>query len=268
MPFIDVNGARLHYTDEGAGADTIVFSHGLLFSGRMFGAQIAAFRDRFRCITFDHRGQGGSAVTETGYDIETLYTDAVALIEKLGAGPCHFAGLSMGGFVGMRMAARRPDLLRSLILINTSAAPEPQENHGKYGALNFIARWFGLRVVIGRVMPILFGETMRADAARRDELNGWKGQICSADRIGITRAVRGVVKRAGVEAELGAVTLPVLIIAGEEDVATVPAKSEQLHALIKGSHLVMIPRAGHSSVIEEPAAVNAAMESFLAAVDS
>lgn len=263
MPEIDVNGARLHYLDEGAGAETILFSHGLLFSSAMFSAQIDAFKDRYRCIAYDHRGQGGSAVTANGYDMDTLTDDAAALIEALDAGPCHFVGLSMGGFVGMRLALRRPELLRSLTLVETSAEAEPRENVGRYNMLNFIARWFGLSLVIGKVMPIMFSQTFLADQARATERAHWRKQIIGNHRIGITRAVRGVVDRQGVDDQINQIATPTLIIVGEEDVATVPEKSERMHAAIPGSTLVRIPRAGHSSTIEEPAAVNAAMTHFL-----
>ncbi|MBF6592693.1 MAG: alpha/beta hydrolase [Ktedonobacterales bacterium] len=103
MPTSIVNGARLYYEEHGAGPETILFAHGLLWSGRMFDAQVAALRDRYRCVTFDFRGQGQSEVTRGGYDMETLTEDTAALIATLGAAPCHFAGLSMGGFVGLRL---------------------------------------------------------------------------------------------------------------------------------------------------------------------
>jgi len=263
VPHIDVNGARLHYVEEGSGPETLLFSHGLLFSGAMFRAQIDAFKDRYRCIAYDHRGQGGSAVTKDGYDMDTLTDDAAALIEALDAGPCHFAGLSMGGFVGMRLAIRRPELLRSLMLLETSAEAEPHENVGKYKKLNFVARWFGLSLVAGKVMPIMFSQSFLNDPARAAEQAHWKAQLIANHRIGITRAVLGVTDRDSVIDQLGGITTPTLIIVGEEDVATVPEKSERMHAAIPGSTLVRVPKAGHSSSIEEPAAVNAAMAAFL-----
>ena len=72
MPTLDINGTRLHYTDEGSSDETIVFSHGLLFSGAMFANQVEHLKGRYRCITFDHCGQGQSEVAEGGYDMETL----------------------------------------------------------------------------------------------------------------------------------------------------------------------------------------------------
>jgi pimeloyl-ACP methyl ester carboxylesterase len=256
MPHVDLNGAHIHFTDSGGDHPAIVFSHGLIFSGAMFDAQVAHFSDRYRCITFDHRGQGQSGVTEDGYDIDTLATDAAALIAHLDVGPCHFVGLSMGGFVGMRLAARHPELLKTLTLLDTSADPEPKENGPKYRLLNFIARWIGLRVVIGQVMPIMFGQTFLNDPARVAEKKRWSDAIIGNDRIGITRAVSGVIDRDGCSDLLAQINLPVGIGVGDEDVATEPAKSERLLMAIAGSELTMLKGAGHSSSIETPELVN------------
>lgn len=260
MPYADLNGAHIHFTDTGGDGEVIVFSHGLLFSGAMFEAQVAHFSDRFRCITFDHRGQGKSGVTKDGYDIETLTADAAALIRHLDVTPCHFVGLSMGGFVGLRLAAWHPDLLKTLTLLETSADPEPKENGPKYRMLNLVARWVGLWAVIGRVMPIMFGQTFLHDAARKTEKKRWVGAITGNHRIGITRAVMGVVDRAGCADLLKDINLPVGIGVGDEDVATVPEKSEQLVQAIRGSELAMLEGAGHSSSIETPALVNDLIE--------
>src|SRR5215813_1651763 len=103
MPKMRVNGAELYYEDVGSGPQAIVFAHGLLWSCRMFDAEVALLKDRYRCVSFDFRGQGQTEVTKDGYDMDTLYEDAAALIGALNLAPCHFAGLSMGGFIGMRL---------------------------------------------------------------------------------------------------------------------------------------------------------------------
>jgi pimeloyl-ACP methyl ester carboxylesterase len=260
VPYADLNGAHIHFTDTGGDREAIVFSHGLLFSGDMFEAQVAHFRDRYRCVTFDHRGQGRSGVTDDGYDIDTLTADAAALIHHLGLAPCHFVGLSMGGFVGIRLAARHPGLLKTLALLETSADPEPQQNAPKYRLLNFIARWIGLWAVTGRVMPIMFGRTFLKDATRVREKKRWAKAIARNSRIGITRAVMGVIDRDGCAGLLHKIDLPVGIGVGNEDVATVPEKAERMHAAIQGSELVVFKDAGHSSSIETPGLVNDLIE--------
>jgi pimeloyl-ACP methyl ester carboxylesterase len=263
MPMLSVNGTELYYEDTGGPGEPIVFSHGLLWSTRLFGPQVDALRSRYRCIAYDHRGQGRSAVPDMSViDMETLYQDALALIGALGLAPCHFVGLSMGGFVGMRLAARRPELLRSLSLLETTGDPEPTANVPRYTLLNLITRFGGLRAVADPVMRIMFGRTFLTDPNRAEERALWRSRLLE-NRRDIWRAVNGVIKRQGVAHELAHIRVPTLIVVGEEDVATVPAKAEALHQRIPGSKLVRMPRGGHSSTVEEPALVNAALGSFL-----
>jgi len=265
MAQIAVNGTRLYYEDSGPGAtgETIVFSHGLLWDADMFAAQTAHLKDRYRVIAYDHRGQGRSADdAATSISMETVWADAVALIETLGIGPVHFAGLSMGGFVAMRMGARRPDLVRSLILMETSADPEPPDNVPKYRKLNLVARWLGLGLVAGKVMPIMFGQDFLTDTRRAGERDRWRRKL-TGNRRSIWRAVNGVIDRDGVHDELARIHCPVLVLVGDQDVATVPAKAERIHAAIPQSRLVRIAKAGHSSSVEQPTAVNTALDAFL-----
>ena len=198
--------------------------------------------------------------------MDSLSEDAAALIGHLDCGPCHFAGLSMGGFVGMRLAIRRPELLKSLILIETTADPEPEENRGPYRKLAFIGRWLGFRLVVDRLMPIMFSQSFLNDPAKAETREKWRSHLLGLNRKGTSRAAHGVIDREGVYEQLGQIATPTLIIVGDEDVATVPLKSERMHAAIAGSQLVVIPKAGHSSSIEQPEAVTAALEAFLSAL--
>ncbi|REJ77795.1 MAG: alpha/beta hydrolase [Acidobacteria bacterium] len=267
MPHIELNGAQIWYKDTGEGDQTIVFAHGLLWSGEMFDDQVEHFKNRYRCVTFDFRGQGKSEVTDKGYDMDSLTLDAVELIRKLDCGPVHFAGLSMGGFVGMRLAIRHPDLLHSLILIETSADPEPSENLFKYNVLKFVGRWFGFGLVASSIMPIMFGKTFMSDPERVSDRDRWRTALINNDRVGTTRAASGTIGREGVFGDLGKIEAPTLIVVGEEDTATVPEKAERMHAAIESSKLVYIEGAGHSSTIEKPEAVNSAVEEFLKEID-
>jgi 3-oxoadipate enol-lactonase len=267
MAFIEVNGTTLYYEDTGPApelpGETIVFSHGLLMNTALFAPQVAAFRQRYRCIAYDHRSQGRSAAaTEPVVTMDQVAEDAAALIEKLGVAPVHFCGLSMGGFTGMRLAARRPELLRSVLLLDTSAEAEPADNVPRYRLLNFVARWLSFRLVLSQVLPIMFGQSFLKNPARAEDRRAARAML-SANPAQIWRAIAGVIERPGIEAELARIALPTLVLVGEEDVATVPAKAERLAAGIAGAKLVRIPRAGHSSTIEEPAAVNQALADFL-----
>ena len=264
MPMIDVNGTSLYYEDSGPGStgETIVFSHGLLWGTEMFEAQIEALRGRYRCVAWDHRGQGRSASDHRHtIDMELVWQDAVCLLERMELGSVHFVGLSMGGFTGLRMAARRPDLVRKLVILESSAQPEPVENIGRYRLLSKVNRLLGPGVTKASVAKIMLGKTIIADPARKADVERFT-QLMSRRRD-IWRATNGVIDRAGMEAELPRIAAPTLVIVGDEDLATTPHKARALVDGISGAKLVVIPRAGHSSTVEEPAAVTAAIEKFL-----
>ena len=262
MTLRPIRDTRLWVEDTGGNGPPVLFAHGVLWSTALFAPQVQALRGQYRCISYDHRGQGRSDDTnEKQVPIEQVYEDMVALIESLHAGPVHLVGLSMGGFAAMRVAARRPDLLRSLSLLGTSCDAESWITLPRYRLLNFMAALFGVRSVAPRAMQSLFGSTALHDPARATERAAWFEAIANNRRT-IVRAMRGVMSRRSVAFELPGIRVPTLILVGEEDVATPPARARRLHALIAGSELRVIPRAGHSAPVEEPAAVTAALAVF------
>ena len=263
MPQQSVNGTRLYLEDTGGSGPPVVFSHGLLYSCRMWDAQVPSLRGRYRCISYDHRGQGQSEVAASGYDLETLCEDAAALIRALKVAPVHFVGLSLGGMVGMRLAARYPELVRSLVLLDTSADPEPAENLPRYRMLTFLERWVGPWLVAGPVMKIMHGATVRADPSRAAELRAVRDRFVAVKRIGAERAVNGVLDRKGVQDELANIRVPTLVMVGEEDTATVPAKAEAIQRGISGAILLTVPKAGHLSPIDNPGFVTEELSHFL-----
>ena len=261
MPFVRVRGANLNYVDTQAGDETILFSHGFLMSQALFAPQIEALKPRYRCVAYDHRGQAGSEVTKTGYDLDSLTEDAEAVIGALDLGPCHFVGLSMGGFVGMRLALKRPDLIRSLILLDTSA--DPETNKMKYSALGLVARVFGLRSVAGPAMNTLFGTSYLSDPAQASARTAWRTHVTDHDKAGILRALKALIDRDGVAENLVQIDTPTLVLTGEEDVATPPEKGRKIAAAIPGAIFKLIDKAGHSATIEQPQAVTSAIAEFL-----
>ncbi|MFT7427241.1 MAG: 3-oxoadipate enol-lactonase, partial [Algoriphagus sp.] len=92
MAIVEANGVKIQYQETGSGEETLVFSHGLLWSHHMFRAQVEYFKSKYRIIAYDHRGQGQSEY-RAPFDMDTLGDDAAALIKTLCDGPVHFAGL-------------------------------------------------------------------------------------------------------------------------------------------------------------------------------
>ncbi|MCC6216835.1 MAG: alpha/beta fold hydrolase [Polyangiaceae bacterium] len=267
MPRLALHDTDLAYEDTGPGStgETVVFSHGFLFDLELFRPQIEHLRDRYRIIAWDHRGQGRSADDRRrSIGIELVTDDALALLDRLAPEPVHFVGLSMGGFVGLRIAGRHPGRLRSLALLNTSAEAEPRSNLPRYRALAFLASRVGPARLATRILPFMVGRTTLTAAERAEVRRDILGRI-AANGPRATRALGGVLEREGVEHLLPRIQVPTLIVAGEEDVATVPAKAERLRSGIAGSRLVVLERCGHSSALEAPGQVSAALAAHLAA---
>ena len=268
MARITVNGCNYFYQDVGQGPETIVFGHGFLMTHRMWEHQIDAFRDRYRCIAIDWRGQGWSEVTDDGYGVLELCDDLVQIVEQLDTGPTHYVGLSMGGFVGFWLLLRDPDWLQSAALLDTQAESEPRPSQRKYEAMLTVARWLGYAPVIDRTLQMLFGPAFLNNPETQQEVERWKGILQSNDRTGIYRAGMGIFHRPDALPQLGAVQTPTLLLTGADDIPTPVEKARKAHDKLPNSELVVLPAAGHSSAMERPDAVNEALIRFIGAHSS
>jgi len=264
MAYIQVNHANLYYEEHGRGSETIVFCHSILFNQRIFDDQVEALKSSYRIVCFDFRGHGKSEVTDGGYDLENLTTDTVKLIKKLDCNPCHFVGLSMGGMVVMRVAARHPELIKTQILIDTYSEQDSPTDRLKNRALLWIAGSMGLKPVANRIITMFFGNAFLKDPERKDLQKTWKEHFLANDRRGIIKAVRGALSRQGITSEIHKIKTPTLILWGDQDKLTDRRKTEIMHQNITGSELKIIPRAGHIATVEEPAFVSDAITDFLA----
>lgn len=264
--YVEVNGTSLYYEDTGGSGDPIIFSHALLLNLELFRPQINFLKQHYRCIAYEHRGQGRSAeVAHFSVSMDVLCDDVVALIKTLNLGKVHFCGLSMGGFVGLRLAARHPHLIKSLIISSSSADAEPFSAMMKYALLNSLSALFGPASVASAVAPIIYGRTTRNDPTRQSEYLALIDQVGN-NRRSIWRAVNGVIYRPGISEELKKINAPTLVLVGDEDTCQVPAKSERLAQCIAGARFERIPSAGHAITLEQPRLVNDVILKFLAAV--
>lgn len=265
MPHLNVNGCNLYYEEHGDGPETIVFSHGLLWSTDLFKYQIEHLKNKYRIIAYDHRGQGKSEITKDGYDIENIYEDGKALVEKLGLPmPVHWAGLSMGGFVGMRLAARNPEMVKSLVLMNTGANGEDLKTKVLNSILCKVVNVAGIPPVRAEVQKTLFGKDFPKNKERADDVQEWtKDRLLALDRK-ITRAVKGIQPRKNILKELKNIKCATLIIAGDQDKAQKPKLSEDMHKVIENSRYELVKGAGHTGAIETHETYTKLIDEFLA----
>ena len=112
-------------------------------------------------------------------------------------------------------------------------------------------------------MRSMFGRKFLTDPSR-SALRAEQQRLLVGNSVqGMLRTLGGIVERSSIEGELSQIRCPTLVIVGEQDVATPPAKAERIHALVAGSKLVVIPGAGHTSTVEDPESVNAALIPFI-----
>jgi len=268
MPSIHVRNCAYYYHEVGSGEETLVFAHGFLMDADMFRYQFDHFKDRFRIVAFDWRGQGRSEKTPSGYDMDSLYFDALALLEKLNCTSCHWIGLSMGGFIGMRIAARNPNRLKSLVLAGTGADAETLINKVKWGLLAILFRFFGVRPVQKGVLKTLFSPHSLNNPEFKPILLKYINKMKQYDRTTTYKIAWSIFNRKAVVDEITKITVPTLVMVGEDDIARPLHEAQRLVELIPHADLAIISQAGHSSALENPKSFNQELEQFLKKVSN
>lgn len=260
MPDVKANGLKIHYVEEGSG-EAVVFVHGLVMDHTMYAAQFEDLPDQFRCIALDLRGHGRTECPPGPWSMQDSVDDVIAFIEATGAAPCHFVGMSWGGMIGVRVAVQRPELVRSLVLIDTSVDAEgPDQLAMERGFQEWIEEAGLTDEVVEAAAPVLFGERYRADgtamAVYSDRLKSMKPEA-------VIEGLRAVMERDSLMDRLGSLSIPVLVIHGEDDAAQPISEAEKAAARIPGARLVRLAGVGHSAPLEAPDEVNAALLDFL-----
>jgi len=262
VPTARANGVSLHYVEAGSGPQTIVFAHGLCMDSESFRDQLRTLSDRYRVIAYDSRGHGRSEVPAGTYDMDTLTADAAAFIEAVRAAPCHFAGLSMGGMVAMRLALRRPELLQSLVLIATSADAATKRQRMLTPIGSRIIEYFGFRPLLSEFVPSMYGRTWLGSSAHREWATRYVLQLPRNLRYPLTV----VAARKSIAAEIHTIKIPTLVMVGSEDILLPPSHAKRIAAAIEGARLVIVPDTGHLISDENPQAVDVAVERFVASL--
>jgi 3-oxoadipate enol-lactonase len=277
-----VNGTGLRVDEIGVGTETVVFSPALFTNRGLFEAPVAALRGHYRCIRYDHRGQGDSGFgarqpSRHLLGTEGLYEDAVALLDQLGIDSCHWVGASVGGFVGTRLAARHPDRVRSLVLIGPVVRRAPRTDLLQVDLMSSALRAsralgpVGIAVrrrITEQVMRNMFGASFMSDPARGDDREKWRQRFSTQLVPEGAPMLREVFRHPGNPPELlTRIQAPTLIIVGEEEYGGIDEAQEAQHA-IPAARLVTIPGAGHMVLVEQPEAGTAAISEFIRGVDA
>ena len=263
LPTLKTNGVELYYERAGSG-EPLLLVHGLLFSAESWRDQLDSLSDEYDCIAVDLRGQHRSeAPTDpAGYELWNQVEDIHGLIEQLGIAPVHYAGLSMGGMIGMRLALAHPEDLRDLVLLDTSAEGEDPEKAERYAAMRHVMRKGELEAVLPALPPVFFADAYVNE--QPEKVEAWFESLRRGDQEGFALASLMVDERDDVRPRLGEIMVPTLVIHGTEDVPIPVERAEALAAGIPGARLELVEGAGHQSNMDHPREVTALLRAWLA----
>lgn len=235
-------------------APTVVFANSLGTDLRLWDALVPLLPAGLRVIRYDKRGHGLSD-SGGGTSIDDHADDAIAVIEALATGPVVMVGLSIGGLVAQRVAERRPELLRAIVLSNTAAR---LGNATLWQDRIKAVQSLGLAGIADAVMKRWFAPAFRS----RPEMALWRNMLIRTPVDGYIAACTALAQADQTEATRK-LRLPALVIAGADDGAATPDLVRATADLIPGAQFHLIPGAGHLPCVETPADYAAILGPFL-----
>ncbi|QNS08151.1 alpha/beta fold hydrolase [Streptomyces xanthii] len=258
MATVRADGLPLAYDRAGAGP-LLVLLHGAGDDARAWTPQLDALADVFTVVAWDEPGTGRSGDLPAAFTLADYAHCLAALVRSLRLGPAHVAGLSWGGTVALEFYRHHPDLVRTLVLADTYAGWK-----GSLPTEEVAARVAGVRRMLDApptgspaiAVPGLFAGAppapyvplldAMAAAARPDTLRAQLALMAEADQRDL----------------LPTVSVPALLLWGEQDVRSPLTVARQFQAAIPEAELVVVPGAGHLSNLERPEDFNRAVRDF------
>jgi len=248
--------------DESGTGEPVLWLHGYPHDRSLWGPQLADPVPGFRFIAVDLPGFGDSdRVAPPSLDAWADWV--VALLDALDIPRAVIGGLSMGGYLAFALWRRHPQRVRALILADTRAGADTEEGKVKRRAMQELARTDGAGAIAEKMIEGMVGRTTRAVAPDAVTTLDLMMRRASADAI--VDALQALIDRPDSTPTLATISVPTLILCGDEDVLTPVAESRAMLRAIDGSRLEVIPEAGHLSNFERPAVFNRLLSDFLRA---
>ena len=256
MLTISSGDTHINVRDEGPRTGrALVFANSLGTDMRVFDALVPLLPQGLRLVRFDKRGHGLSDAPPHPYAMEDLVGDAENICAALGLSDITFIGLSIGGLIGQGLAARRPDLVKALVLMDTAA---------KIGTADMwqsrieTALGPGIETMADGVLQRWFTESFRKDSP---EFPAWRNMLLRTPAEGYAGCCAAISGADYTEATR-ALRLPVLALAGDQDGSTPPDLVRQTAELCNADFQI-IAGAGHLPCVEKPAETARLIADFL-----
>ena len=276
MPDIDIGGATLHYAALGAGEPILLIPGlGLDHSYYRFGMPLLA--RHLQVLAVDPRGIGRSTKSPPPYTVEAWADDFAVMIDKLGFGPIHVLGSSLGGSMALALAQRHPGKLKSLMVVGGFSELDRATELNfrlrlrlieKLGMSDEVADYMGLWTLTRKFINSDAGyATMRAnqDIIRANSAESYSAFVEALLKWG--RCQPGQEREAKFTTLLDSIALPTLVVTSDNDHLIPKELSDLIAARIAGAKLVVMPGAGHIPFMEQPAEVVQIVLAFLEGLD-
>lgn len=244
------------------GNPVLLFLHAFPFTGQMWKEQMNLFSEKFDCVSPDLPGFGESALPNNAVTFE-FYVDSVLnylrdnKIEK-----SIWCGLSMGGYLALRMYERAPEQCRALILCDTKAEGDSNEAKIKrWGAIQLLQK--SREEFVALQWQTLVGESSKNNKGLKiifEEL------VTNVNSDTMRTGLVALATRTDCRARLSEIGVPTLILVGEEDKVTPVVESQEMAKSITGSQLKILDKTGHLSNLENPSGFNDQLSDFLLAL--
>jgi pimeloyl-ACP methyl ester carboxylesterase len=257
MPRLKPGDVSLYYEIAGAG-DPLLFIHGLGSSCRDWSSQLPVFARTHRTLAFDVRGHGRSDKPRGPYSVPLFAADTAALLRSLDIAPAHVVGLSMGGMIAFELAVDAPELVRSLVIVNSAPALILR---GWKQRLGWFQRQSVVRLLGMRRMGEMLGGRLLPEPGQRAVRREFVARWAENDRRAYYAAMQALVGWT-VADHLGRIRCPVLVVAADRDYTPVAFKQAYVDRLPHAA-LKVIPDSRHLTPIDQPEAFNQALAGFL-----
>ena len=258
MSMLNLPDMELFYEVTGDGPPLLLI-HGLGSSSRDWENQVEPFAKDYQVITLDLRGHGQSSKPTGPYSVRMFAEDTDALIRALGVAPVHVVGISMGGMVAFELAVRFPELLRSMVVVNSY--PEMRvETFREY--LQIWRRYIFLELLGMRGTGLMLSKHLFPYPEQADLRELFVQRWAENDKRAYRESLRAIVNW-DVEERISEIRCPVLVVASDQDYMPLEEKKDYA-AKIPNAKLVVIEDARHAVTAERPEQFNAIVMEFLA----
>jgi 3-oxoadipate enol-lactonase len=238
----------------------VVLLHAFPLNSTLWRPQIERAPTGWRFVAPDLPGFGAS-VLPAARTMDAMAREVLNVLDEQGIDRAVIGGMSMGGYVTLALYRLAPERFVGMVLADTRATADTDQQKEARRKMIETVREQGPGAVADEMMPKLLGETSHRE--RTDVASKVREMIEGNSRAAIAGAVEAMMTRPDSRPLLSQISVPTLIVCGEEDVLTPPSDSTALHDGIPDSRLVQIPRAGHLSSIEAPEEFLFALNAFL-----